>query len=96
MNTFKPPAPRGPATCGPSWPCTTARLRRAVREKDRGASAVELAIITAVLVGLAVAILAIMYNFANKQAPRSPTPPCRTTAQAAGRPAGPGSQRTPR
>jgi hypothetical protein len=45
-----------------------ARLRRAVRDKDRGASAIELAIITAVLVGLAVVILAIIYKFASTQA----------------------------
>lgn len=45
-----------------------ARLRRALRDKDRGASAIELAIITAVLVGLAVLILAIIYNFATSQA----------------------------
>ena len=45
----------------------TARLRTALGEKDRGASAVELAVITAVLVGLAVAILVIVVNFANKQ-----------------------------
>jgi Flp pilus assembly protein TadG len=45
-----------------------ARLRSAIREKDRGASAIELAIITAVLVGLAVIILAIIYKFANAQA----------------------------
>jgi Flp pilus assembly pilin Flp len=45
-----------------------ARLRNAIRDRDRGASAIELAIITAVLVGLAVVILAIIYNFANKQA----------------------------
>jgi hypothetical protein len=44
-----------------------ARLRTTVREKDRGASAIELAIITAVLVGLAAAILVIIVNFANKQ-----------------------------
>src|SRR5205807_1916939 len=44
-----------------------ARLRAAVAGKDRGASAVELAVITAVLVGLAVAILVIVVNFANKQ-----------------------------
>jgi multisubunit Na+/H+ antiporter MnhB subunit len=43
-------------------------LRRALREKDRGASAIELAIITAVLVGLAVLILTIIYNFAQGQA----------------------------
>jgi Flp pilus assembly protein TadG len=45
-----------------------ARLRSAMREKDRGASAIELAIITAVLVGLAVIILAIIYKFADAQA----------------------------
>ena len=45
-----------------------ARLREATREKDRGASAIELAIITAVLVGLAVIILAIIYKFADAQA----------------------------
>jgi Flp pilus assembly protein TadG len=45
-----------------------ARLRTAVRDQDRGASAIELAIITAVLVGLAVIILAIIYNYANTQA----------------------------
>ena len=45
-----------------------ARLRRAVRDKDRGASAIELAIITAVLVGLAVIILGIIYHFATTQA----------------------------
>jgi len=44
-----------------------ARLRAALAAKDRGASAVELAVITAVLVGLAVAILVIVVNFANKQ-----------------------------
>ena len=44
-----------------------ARLRAALGEKDRGASAVELAIITAVLVGLAAAILVIIVTFANKQ-----------------------------
>ena len=43
------------------------RLRGALAAKDRGASAVELAVITAVLVGLAVAILVIVVNFANKQ-----------------------------
>jgi hypothetical protein len=43
------------------------KLRAAVREKDRGASAVELAVITAVLVGLAVAILFVVIQFANKQ-----------------------------
>jgi hypothetical protein len=44
-----------------------ARLRAAMADKDRGASAVELAVITAVLVGLAVAILIIVVNFADKQ-----------------------------
>lgn len=45
----------------------TGRLRAALAGGDRGASAVELAVITAVLVGLAVAILVIVVNFANKQ-----------------------------
>jgi hypothetical protein len=45
----------------------SARLRAAVRDKDRGASAIELAIITAVLVGRAAAILLIIVNFAQKQ-----------------------------
>jgi hypothetical protein len=44
-----------------------ARLRSALQEKDRGASAIELAIITAVLVALAAAILLIIVNFADKQ-----------------------------
>jgi hypothetical protein len=44
-----------------------ARLKAALAGQDRGASAVELAVITAVLVGLAVAILVIVVNFANKQ-----------------------------
>jgi hypothetical protein len=44
-----------------------ARLRTALANKDRGASAVELAVITAVLVGLAVAILIIVVKFANAQ-----------------------------
>jgi len=45
----------------------TARLRAARNDKDRGASAVELAVITAVLVGLAVAILLVIVNFAKTQ-----------------------------
>ena len=43
------------------------RLRTAVQDKDRGASAVELAVITAVLVGLAVAILLVVVKFATAQ-----------------------------
>jgi hypothetical protein len=45
----------------------SARLRSAMADGDRGASAVELAVITAVLVGLAVAILVVIVNFANTQ-----------------------------
>jgi hypothetical protein len=45
----------------------TDRLRASVRAGDRGASAIELAIITAVLVGLAAAILVIIVSFAKKQ-----------------------------
>ena len=44
-----------------------ARLRASAKAGDRGASAIELAIITAVLVGLAAAILVIIVNFAHKQ-----------------------------
>jgi hypothetical protein len=39
-----------------------ARLRRARDEHDRGASAIELAIITAILVGLAAAVLLVITN----------------------------------
>ncbi|HCU95898.1 MAG TPA: hypothetical protein DHU96_25545 [Actinobacteria bacterium] len=45
----------------------SARLRSALREGDRGASAIELAIITAVLVALAAAILTIIVTFAKNQ-----------------------------
>ncbi len=44
-----------------------ARLRAAMAARDRGASAVELAVITAVLVGLAVAILVVIVKFADTQ-----------------------------
>jgi Flp pilus assembly protein TadG len=50
------------------WAVHVARLRSALRDKDRGASAVELALITALLVGLAAAILAIIIKFATTQA----------------------------
>lgn len=39
------------------------RLRGAMKDGDRGASAVELAIITAVILGIAVALLAVISNF---------------------------------
>ena len=45
----------------------SARLRSALRAGDRGASAIELAIITAVLVALAAAILTIIVTFAKNQ-----------------------------
>ena len=66
MNTFKQPV-EGARYLRTFLDLHTARLRTALGEKDRGASAVELAVITAVLVGLAVAILVIVVNFANKQ-----------------------------
>ena len=50
------------------WAVHQARLRAALQDNDRGASAVELALITALLVGLAAAILAIIINFATGQA----------------------------
>ena len=67
MNTFKLPATEGARYLRTFLGVHAARLRVALGEKDRGASAVELAVITAVLVGLAVAILVIVVNFANKQ-----------------------------
>jgi hypothetical protein len=39
------------------------RLRVAARDKDTGASAVELAIITAVILGVAAALLLVIKNF---------------------------------
>lgn len=39
------------------------RLRSAARDKDTGASAVELAIITAVILGVAAALLLVIRNF---------------------------------
>jgi uncharacterized membrane protein len=45
-----------------------AKLRDALREKDRGASAIELAIISAALVALALAIVLIVTTFAKNQA----------------------------
>jgi Flp pilus assembly pilin Flp len=44
-----------------------ARLRSAVRQRDRGASAVELAVITAVLVAIAIALLAVIKTFVTNQ-----------------------------
>ena len=66
MNTFK--GAEGTAYLRAFLAVRAGQLRAAVREKDRGASAIELAIITAVLVGLAVIILAIIYKFADTQA----------------------------
>jgi hypothetical protein len=40
-----------------------ARLRAAARDQDAGASAVELAIITAVILGIAAALLLVIKNF---------------------------------
>ena len=39
------------------------RLRAAARDRDTGASAVELAIITAVILGIAAALLLVIKNF---------------------------------
>jgi Flp pilus assembly pilin Flp len=44
-----------------------ARLRVALREKDRGASAVELAVITAVVLGIAIALLVVIQNFVTNE-----------------------------
>jgi Flp pilus assembly pilin Flp len=44
-----------------------ARLRVALRDKDRGASAVELAVITAVVLGIAIALLIVIQNFVTNE-----------------------------
>jgi Flp pilus assembly pilin Flp len=44
-----------------------ARLRVALRDKDRGASAVELAVITAVVLGIAIALLVVIQNFVKNE-----------------------------
>jgi len=67
MNAFQPPGTEAARYLRTFLGMHAARLRAARVDKDRGASAVELAVITAVLVGLAVAILVIVVNFANKQ-----------------------------
>jgi Flp pilus assembly protein TadG len=41
----------------------TSRLRATLRDKDRGASAVELAVITAVILGIAFALLLVIKTF---------------------------------
>ena len=46
---------------------SVARLRVALREKDRGASAVELAVITAVVLGIAIALLVVIQNFVTNE-----------------------------
>ena len=45
-----------------------ARLSDARKRHDAGASAIELAIITAILVGLAATVLVIIYNIVNSRA----------------------------
>ena len=45
-----------------------ARLGNAAKRRDIGASAIELAIITAILVGLAATVLVIIYNIVNSRA----------------------------
>jgi Flp pilus assembly pilin Flp len=55
----------------------TARLRTALREGDRGASAVELAVITAVILGIAITLLLVITNFVSdrgKQITNAPVP----------------------
>lgn len=46
----------------------SARFAEARRSKDAGASAIELAIITAVVVGLAATVLIIVYNIVTSRA----------------------------
>ena len=44
------------------------RLSDAIKRRDMGASAIELAIITAILVGLAATVLVIIFNIVNSRA----------------------------
>ena len=67
MSKFQPPGAEMARYLQTFLRAHAARLRAALDDNDRGASAIELAVITAVLVGLAVAILVIVVNFANKQ-----------------------------
>jgi Flp pilus assembly protein TadG len=67
LNTFSPPGTETARYLNVFLKAHADRLRAALADRDRGASAVELAVITAVLVGLAVAILVIVVDFANKQ-----------------------------
>jgi hypothetical protein len=67
MSNFQPPGAETARYLQTFLRAHAARLRAARHDQDRGASAIELAVITAVLVGLAVAILVIVVNFANKQ-----------------------------
>lgn len=67
MNLVKPPGAVAAGYLRTFLGCHAYRLRIALRGRDRGASAIELAIITAVLVGLAAAILVIIVDFAHKQ-----------------------------
>jgi Flp pilus assembly pilin Flp len=50
------------------------RFRRAMADGDRGASAVELAVITAVIVAIAVALLAVINTFVKTESGKI-TPP---------------------
>lgn len=45
----------------------TTRLRGAIDGRDRGASAVELAIITAIILGIAIALLTVIGNFVGSE-----------------------------
>lgn len=67
MNMIKPPGTELARYVQALTSWHVARLRAAMASRDRGASAVELAVITAVLVGLAVAILIVIVKFADQQ-----------------------------
>jgi hypothetical protein len=67
MGSYDPRRDPGLVWLGALIGTHLARLRAALGERDRGASAIELAIITAVLVALAAAILTIIVTFAKNQ-----------------------------
>jgi hypothetical protein len=67
MNMIKPPGTELARYTQALLGVHATRLRAAWAQKDRGASAVELAVITAVLVGLAVVILGVIIHFAHTE-----------------------------
>jgi Flp pilus assembly pilin Flp len=67
MNLPTPPGAETVSYLRALFGSHVARLRLAITEKDRGASAIELAIITAVLAAIAVALLLVIKTFVTNE-----------------------------